>query len=88
MRIVFSSNGWEDYRHWCDTDVKELRRLNRLIEECRRQPFAGPGKPEALRHELSGCWSRRLNLKDRLVYRLVGDPDDQTLEIIQCRGHY
>jgi toxin YoeB len=88
VNIVFSAHGWDDYRHWCENDRKLLLKLNGLIEECRRTPFKGSGKPEPLRGELSGLWSRRINQADRLVYRVVGKGSDQQLEILQCRGHY
>lgn len=88
MNVVFSANAWEDYRHWCETDRKTLLRLNKLIEECRRHPFKGSGKPEPLRGELAGLWSRRINQRDRLVYRVAGKDGYQHLEIAQCREHY
>lgn len=89
MNVVFASHAWDDYRYWCEmSDRKPLLRLNGLIEECRRTPFKGSGKPEPLRGELSGLWSRRINQADRLVYRVVGKQPDQRLEIVQCRGHY
>ena len=88
MKIVFSDEGWEDYQHWVGNDPKTLARLNLLIEECRRNPFKGTGKPEPLRESLKGWWSRRINGEDRLVYRVEGKGDDQRLEIIQCRQHY
>lgn len=88
MKIVFSDNGWEDYQHWIGADPKILARLNTLIEECRRSPFKGTGKPEALRGDLQGWWSRRITQEDRLVYRVEGKGDDQRLEIAQCRLHY
>jgi toxin YoeB len=88
VRIVFSDDGWDDYQHWVNNDPKTLERLNRLIEECRRHPFTGTGKPEGLREGLKGWWSRRINGEDRLVYRVQGKGDDQRLEIIQCRLHY
>lgn len=88
MKIVFSDNAWDDYRHWLETDRKILDRLNSLIEECRRTPFKGTGKPEPLRGDLEGWWSRRLTQEDRLVYRVSGKGDGQALEIAQCRFHY
>jgi len=88
VNVVFSANAWEDYRHWCETDRKTLLRLNKLIEECRRHPFKGSGKPEPLRGELAGLWSRRINQRDRLVYRVAGKDGYQHLEIAQCREHY
>ncbi len=88
MRLVFSAHAWEDYLHWQGSDAKVLGRLNELIRECVRTPFTGTGKPEPLRGELSGWWSRRITREDRLVYRVVGKEDDQRLEIAQCRLHY
>lgn len=88
MNVVFSANAWEDYQSWCEADRKLLLRLNRLIEECRHNPFKGSGKPEPLRDELAGLWSRRVTQRDRLVYRVVGKEPDQRLEIVQCREHY
>jgi toxin YoeB len=84
MKIVFSSNGWEDYLYWQQQDKQLLRRINLLIKEIQRQPFAGIGKPEPLRHNLAGYWSRRIDSKHRLVYKVEGDE----LWIAQCRDHY
>jgi toxin YoeB len=67
MKLTFLDQGWEDYQQWQDEDRKTLRRLNRLIEECRRTPFEGIGKPEALRHDWAGWWSRRISDEHRLV---------------------
>ena len=88
MKITFSDNGWEDYQHWVSTDQKTLDRLNGLIEECRRHPHTGKGKPEPLKGDLKGWWSRRVTEKDRLVYRVQGKDEDQVLLIAQCRFHY
>lgn len=88
MKVSFSDNGWDDYQQWINNDLKGLTRLNRLIEECRRTPFRGTGKPEPLRDSLKGWWSRRITAEDRLVYRVRGKGADQVLEIIQCRLHY
>ena len=88
MIILFSDDGGEDYQHWLANDQKILKRLNGLIEECRRNPFKGTGKPEPLRGSLKGWWSRRITGEDRLVYRVQGTGKDQQLEIIQCRLHY
>jgi len=88
VKLIFSDEGWEDYRHWIDNDPKTLERVNELIEECRRTPFKGLGKPEPLKQDLKGWWSRRINGEDRLVYRVEGKGRDQALEIIQCRLHY
>jgi toxin YoeB len=88
VKIVFSDDGWEDYQHWVASDPKTLARLNGLMEECRRSPFRGTGKPEPLKQDLKGWWSRRIKAEDRLVYRVTGKDGDQMLEIIQCRLHY
>ena len=84
MKLVFDASAWEDYLHWQATDAKLLARLNGLIRECTRTPFAGTGKPEPLRGPLSGWWSRRLTQEHRLVYRVQGE----NLLIAQCRYHY
>ncbi|MEI6167072.1 MAG: Txe/YoeB family addiction module toxin [bacterium] len=84
MKIVFSSQGWEDYLHWQQTDKKLLKRVNDLIKEIVRTPFEGIGKPEPLRHALGGYWSRRINDEHRLVYKVEGD----TVLIAQARYHY
>ncbi len=88
MKVVFADRAWEDYLHWQDTDRNILERLNVLLEECRRNPFTGTGKPEPLRGDLKGWWSRRITLEDRLVYRMTGAGADQALQIAQCRFHY
>lgn len=88
MKIVFNEQGWEDYRYWIDTDPKTLTRLNGLITECMRSPFRGTGKPEPLKNELQGWWSRRITKADRLIYRVTGKGADQRIEIAQCRYHY
>lgn len=88
MRLVFASTAWEDYLHWQSNDPNVLRRLNDLIKECQRTPFTGTGKPEPLKGDLKGWWSRRITLEDRLVYRVIGTGNAQSLEIAQCRFHY
>ena len=88
MKVSFSDHGWDDYQNWVGNDQKTLKRLNGLIDECRRNPFKGTGKPEPLKQDLKGWWSRRITGEDRLVYRVRGQDDDQVLEIIQCRQHY
>lgn len=85
---MFARQAWEDCLHWQATDPNVLQRLNALIKECARDPFRGTGKPEPLRENLKGWWSRRITLEDRLVYRVTGTGDAQTLEIAQCRYHY
>jgi len=84
VRIVFSENAWEEYLHWQRTDRKVVQRINALVREIQRDPFAGVGKPEPLKHALSGYWSRRITDEHRLVYRIDGD----ALWIAQVRYHY
>jgi len=88
VKLIFSDGAWDDYLYWIGADPKVLARLNALIEECRRTPFKGRGKPEPLKGDLAGWWSRRLTSEDRLVYRVAGRGPDQALEIAQCRFHY
>ncbi|MDP2260482.1 MAG: Txe/YoeB family addiction module toxin [Caulobacter sp.] len=88
MKLVFAERAWEDYLHWQANDPNILERLNGLIKECRRTPFKGTGKPEPLKGDLKGLWSRRITLEDRLVYRVSGTGNEQLLEIVQCRLHY
>ena len=88
MKLVFAARAWEDYLHWQAADPNTLERLNGLIKACMRSPFKGTGKPEPLRGDLQGWWSRRITLEDRLVYRIAGRGEAQQLEIAQCRFHY
>jgi toxin YoeB len=88
VRLVFAESAWQDYLHWQANDPNVLDRLNGLIKECQRDPFKGTGKPEPLRGDLQGWWSRRITVADRLVYRVSGKGDGQALEIAQCRFHY
>ncbi len=84
MKLIFSENAWEDYLYWQETDKNMLKRINRLIREIMRNPFSGSGKPEPLKHGLSGYWSRRINDEQRIVYR----PSEDTIFIAQLRYHY
>lgn len=84
MKKVWFEEAWEDYTYWQKQDKKTIRRVNALIKDAERDPFSGIGKPEPLKGELSGFWSRRIDEVNRLVYRVSGD----TLEILSCRGHY
>ncbi len=89
MNVHFSDDGWKDYLHWANTDRDILLRLNALIQDLRRTPFVGLGKPEPLRGDLAGWWSRRITGEHRLVYRVQGRKgDDQRVEILLCRFHY
>jgi toxin YoeB len=84
VKILFSETAWEDYVYWQKHDRRMLERINRLIGEVRREPFAGLGKPEPLRHALTGFWSRRITDEHRMVYRI----NDDALLIAQLRYHY
>lgn len=84
MRITFSSAAWENYLYWQKTDKATLKRINTLIKAIQRDPFSGIGKPEALRHSLTGYWSRRINDEHRIVYKVA----DNHLYIAQLRYHY
>jgi toxin YoeB len=88
MKLHFTERGWIDYLFWQESDQQVLRRLNALLKEIERSPFVGLGKPEPLRGEFSGWWSRRITREDRLVYRVAGQGDGQRLEILSCRYHY
>jgi toxin YoeB len=84
MKLIFAEQAWEDYLHWQKNDAKLLERINTLIKEIKRQPFAGIGKPEPLKHALAGYWSRRINDEHRMVYKIA----DGSLMIAQLRYHY
>lgn len=85
MEIKFSTNAWEEYTAWQGQDRRTIKRINELLKDIvRSDPFDGIGKPEPLRGNLSGFWSRRIDECNRLVYRIEND----TCQIIQCRGHY
>ena len=88
MRIAFDRDGWDDYLHWQATDAKVLARLNAMLAECMRDPFRGTGKPEPLKKNLAGWWSRRLTSEHRLVYRVRGEGEGQAIEVLACRYHY
>jgi toxin YoeB len=86
--IVFRGDAWRDYVAWQREDEKVVDRINALIGECLRNPFRGTGKPEPLRQNLAGWWSRRITGEHRLIYRVRGTGDVQALEILSCRFHY
>jgi toxin YoeB len=88
VRIAFSSRAWDEYLHSQARDEKVLARVNVLLKECMRDPFRGTGKPEPLGGRLSGWWSRRIGEEHRLVYRVTGKGEAQSLEVAQCRYHY
>ena len=84
MNLAFSDVAWGQYLYWQETDRAMLRKVNTLIKDCLRHPLEGTGKPEPLKGDLSGFWSRRVDRTHRLVYRVTGE----VLEIAQCRFHY
>lgn len=84
MKLIFSDEAWEDYLYWKKQDKRVVERVNTLIRETQREPFAGVGKPEALKHALSGYWSRRITDEHRMVYRV----EEEALLIAQLRFHY
>lgn len=84
MNISFRPSAWAQYLYWQETDKTLFRKINRLIEECLRHPYEGTGKPEPLRGDLAGYWSRRIDREHRLVYRVT----EEGLDVIQCRYHY
>ncbi|ABB10957.1 MULTISPECIES: Txe/YoeB family addiction module toxin [Burkholderia] len=83
-RVLFTSDAWDDYVYWQGQDRKTLKRINQLIREAQRTPFEGIGKPEPLKANLSGFWSRRIDDTNRLVY----EADDLQISIVSCRYHY
>lgn len=88
MKLSFHLRAWDDYRYWKANDAKMLARVDALISDTLRSPFRGLGKPEPLRENWAGWWSRRIDSGHRFVYRVAGKGDDQVLEIMQCRFHY
>ena len=88
MRLTFTREAFEHYLYWQQNDEKLAARINDLLTDAMRHPFTGIGKPEPLRNEYAGWWSRRINQEHRLVYRVTGTGEAQTLEIAACRFHY
>jgi len=84
MKKVWENSAWDDYLYWQNTDRKMLNKVNELIKSCERTPFSGIGKPEPLKENLKGYWSRRIDNTHRLIYKVEGD----TIIISQCRFHY
>jgi toxin YoeB len=84
VKLIFSDEAWEDYLCWQEQDKRMVDRINKLIRETKREPFTGVGKPEPLKHALSGFWSRRITDEHRMVYRV----EKNALEIVQLRFHY
>jgi len=86
MNITFTEHGWDDFSYWIFQDKKLVVKIMKLIKDIRCHPYEGIGKPEALKHELSGSWSRRINQEHRLVYKI--DEEADVCYIMQCRSHY
>lgn len=84
MKFVFVEESWDDYLHWQKTDKKMLKRINILLKDSSRNPFEGIGKPESLKHNYRGFWSRRIDSEHRLIYQVIEDE----IRIIKCRYHY
>jgi toxin YoeB len=88
MKLVFSKDAWADYLYWQEHDREGLIRLNEIIRDVLRSPFNGIGKPEPLVGNFKGWWSRRITREHRLIYRVRGKDDEQSIEIAACRLHY
>jgi len=84
MKLTWSVTSWEDYLYWQKVDKKTVKRINQLLKSCMRTPFEGIGKPEALKGDLLGYWSRRINAEHRLVYKYEKDK----IWVAACRYHY
>jgi toxin YoeB len=81
---LWQDEAWEDYLYWQTQDKKTLKRINKLLQDIERNGYNGIGKPEPLKHDFSGCWSVKIDEKNRLVFRI----DDDKLVIVQCGSHY
>jgi len=84
MKIIWDDEAWDDYMYWQGQDKKTLKRINLLVQDISRNGYDGIGKPEALKENWSGWWSRRIDDKNRLIYRI----SEEKIEIAQCRSHY
>jgi toxin YoeB len=84
LKKLFTDTGWEDYTFWLNNDTKTLKKIHRLLKDIDHSPFVGLGKPEPLKFELSGYWSRRINEADRLIYKI----EKETIIVIACKSHY
>ena len=88
MKLAWTRQAWDDYQYWRGADEKAFSSINALINDTKKNPFKGLGKPEPLKYDLKGWWSRRITGEHRLVYRVSGKGEDRTLQIAQCRYHY
>jgi toxin YoeB len=84
VKKLFTDTGWEDYTYWLEKDAKTLKKIHQLLKDIDRSPFGGLGKPEPLKFELTGYWSRRINQTDRLIYKVEKD----SIIVIACKSHY
>ena len=84
MRLIWSEKSWQEYEQWQSIDKKILKKINTLIKDIKREPFNGIGKPEPLKYELAGCWSRRITDEHRLVYMV----EEDSISIVSCKYHY
>lgn len=84
MKILFTESAWSDYVHWQNENKTILKKINKLLQDISRSPYEGIGKPEPLKHQLRGYWSRRIDHEHRLVYQI----EENTLVVIACRFHY
>ena len=84
MNLIFSDKAWEEYMYWQNTDKQILKKINQLIKDIKREPFENIGKPEPLKYELSGFWSRRISDEHRLIYEV----SESYISIVSCRFHY
>lgn len=88
MSIEFTKHAWEEFEYWMENDPDVADRIKELLRDIRKNPFTGLGKPEPLRFDLKGYWSRRITQSDRLVYRVDGNKGNQKCLVLQCRFHY
>ncbi len=84
MKLIFGEQSWSDYLYWQSTDKRTLKKINALLQDIKRNPFDGLGKPEPLKHEMAGTWSRRINQEHRLVYEIL----EESILVVSCRYHY
>ena len=89
MKIIFTENAWDDLTYWVENDIDQIKKIKELINLIKTNPLKGIGKPEPLKHQLKGYWSRRINHEHRIFYEITGKKNvDQTCTILQCRFHY
>jgi len=84
MKLIWGEKSWEDYLYWQSTDKRTLKKVNALLQDIKRNPFDGIGKPEPLKHVMAGTWSRRITQEHRLVYEVF----EESILVVSCRYHY